>query len=80
MSIQEKDGMELAMRIGVLEEGIPNVRLFHRRGDPNGAKVMVNELPLPSAAVLQARIEKMLVVAHASDTSKYIKAASNDEM
>ena len=43
VGIDQKEGMDLANALGILEEGIPNVRLFSR-ANRNGLKIMPGEM------------------------------------
>eukprot|EP00929_Paragymnodinium_shiwhaense_P006946 TRINITY_DN110904_c0_g1_i1.p2 TRINITY_DN110904_c0_g1~~TRINITY_DN110904_c0_g1_i1.p2 ORF type:complete len:141 (+),score=56.92 TRINITY_DN110904_c0_g1_i1:101-523(+) len=60
VSIESTEGEQLAEAVGALEDGIPCVRLFHKAGDKKGTVIMANEEPLPSAATLKKRVEKIL--------------------
>lgn len=40
VDIDQKAGMQLAEKLGVLEEGIPCLRLFHSKSQPNGISVL----------------------------------------
>merc|ERR1719231_1407984 len=60
VSIEDKDGEKFAEESGALEEGIPHVVLFHKKGDKKGTSIMVNEDPLPTAKKMKAKIEKIL--------------------
>jgi thioredoxin-like negative regulator of GroEL len=44
VNIDTKQGMALAERLGALAEGIPNVRLFTRAGDPRGTSIVNGKL------------------------------------
>ena len=39
INIDQKEGMKLAEELGVLSEGIPNVRVFHNSGDSKGFSI-----------------------------------------
>lgn len=41
VNIDKKENMKLAQDLGVLDEGLPNVRLFHRRGSSGGKSIPV---------------------------------------
>eukprot|EP00747_Dinoflagellata_sp_TGD_P166498 gnl/TRDRNA2_/TRDRNA2_189371_c0_seq1.p1 gnl/TRDRNA2_/TRDRNA2_189371_c0~~gnl/TRDRNA2_/TRDRNA2_189371_c0_seq1.p1 ORF type:complete len:145 (-),score=39.75 gnl/TRDRNA2_/TRDRNA2_189371_c0_seq1:48-482(-) len=60
VSIGDSAGEQFAQDCGAIDEGIPHVKLFHKKGDKEGATIMVNELPLPSADTMKGRIEKLL--------------------
>ena len=38
INIDMKEGMAIAAKLGVLEEGLPNIRLFS--GNPNGTPIL----------------------------------------
>lgn len=40
INIDRKDNLALAQRLGVLDDGLPSVRLFHRKVDSAGLKVL----------------------------------------
>ena len=44
ISIDDKAGMKLAEKLGVLDEGLPNVRMFYQNGDKNGVSVATGNL------------------------------------
>merc|ERR1712232_520595 len=60
VSVETRRGEKVAEEIGVAEEGIPNVRLFHLTGDRRGTKIMADEDPLPDVAALKERIDSIL--------------------
>ena len=40
VNIDEKPGMDLAQKLGVLQEGLPNIRLFSNTGQTQGIPIM----------------------------------------
>lgn len=44
INIDKKPGMQLAESLGVLEQGIPHVRMFSRLGDTKGRSIMSDEI------------------------------------
>eukprot|EP00981_Chlorochromonas_danica_P015430 scaffold12089_cov176-Ochromonas_danica.AAC.8 len=40
VNVDDPQGMALAEKLGVLAEGVPNIRLFARQGDPRGASLI----------------------------------------
>jgi thiol-disulfide isomerase/thioredoxin len=40
ISIDNKAGLKVAEELGVLEDGVPHVRMFSRKGDPNGVVIV----------------------------------------
>mmetsp|Transcript_12298 Transcript_12298/g.13913 ORF Transcript_12298/g.13913 Transcript_12298/m.13913 type:complete len:163 (+) Transcript_12298:93-581(+) len=73
VSVKERRGERLAADVGALDEGIPNVRLYHRKGDTKGTTIMAEEDPLPSAEVMRERIEKILAD-HTLSDGHYLKS------
>jgi len=43
VNIDEKSGMALAQKLGVLDEGLPNIRLFSRAGEENGESILAGD-------------------------------------
>ena len=60
VNIDSRAGQELASRFGVLDDGIPNVRIFNqvKRALPNGDAVVSGEVI--SAKKLKSRLNKQL--------------------
>ena len=40
VNIDEKDGMELAKELGVLDEGLPNIRMFSNKDSSSGISIL----------------------------------------
>lgn len=43
INIDDKQGMKLAQELGVLDDGVPHVRLFKNKDDKNGIAVVKSE-------------------------------------
>lgn len=48
VNIDTPKGMALAQKLGALDEGIPNVRMFSRMGDPKGKSIVNGKMPVLS--------------------------------
>ncbi|RYG65603.1 hypothetical protein EON64_11585 [archaeon] len=44
VNIDTKEGMDLAERLGALQEGIPNLRIFAKKGDAKGKALLTGLL------------------------------------
>lgn len=51
VNIDEKEGMQIAQRLGVLEEGLPNIRLFNGKSTV-GTSILQGNYIANSTAVL----------------------------
>lgn len=45
VNIDNSEGMKLAEKLGVLEDGVPHVKLFKSKGDTKGISVVKSKLP-----------------------------------
>jgi hypothetical protein len=52
VSIDDKAGMKLAEEIGVLDEGLPNVRMFYQTQNGQGVSVATDESGLEASTIL----------------------------
>eukprot|EP00930_Biecheleria_cincta_P040471 TRINITY_DN27729_c0_g1_i1.p1 TRINITY_DN27729_c0_g1~~TRINITY_DN27729_c0_g1_i1.p1 ORF type:complete len:152 (+),score=21.23 TRINITY_DN27729_c0_g1_i1:68-523(+) len=82
VSVADRIGEKVAIEIGALDEGIPNIRLLNHKGDRSGTKIMIGEDPPPSATVLKERIDAIFVDYPTSNLrgAKYLKSDEVPEL
>ncbi len=52
VNIDETEGAALAKKLGVLDEGLPNIRLFNKVGDSKGVSIMNGDSMLTAKAIM----------------------------
>lgn len=59
VNIDTKEGMKIAQSLGVLDEGLPNVRLFHSLGEANRGTSILKDFTTASKALAEKLIKKV---------------------
>jgi len=59
VNIDTKEGMSIAKSLGVLEEGLPNVRLMNKRGGASRGSSILKDFTTASPDLPQKLIEKV---------------------
>lgn len=74
INIDEEKGMALAQKLGVLDEGLPNIRMFSSNSSPNvGVAIMPGDI-LPHNKIVQA-IKANVAGLERRDDGFYLKKA-----